>query len=267
MVLVSVLSFLLIYRHYGGYYYRSTMAKVLLFFVSVYGFIIACILTPLRCTHLINYSVAKVMRATSQFWTGLEVDCEGLELLDQIKGPAIYVCNHQSSLDVMLIGVAYRKNTSIVAKKELKSYPFLGWFMTMSNAIFLDRKNRDSAVKEAKQAAADIHKKGINVWVFPEGTRGHESEVTLLPFKKGPFYMAVQARVPIVPVVLANYYNLYSAKEKRFNPGTVKCRILPPISTKDVLEESSEVQKLADSCREQMLIALKEISPQKKADK
>lgn len=78
--------------------------------------------------------------------------------------------------------------------------------------------------------------------------------------------MAVQARVPIVPVVLANYYNLYSAKEKRFNPGTVKCRILPPISTKDVLEESSQVQKLVDTCREQMLVALKEISPQTKKD-
>lgn len=136
MVAVSVLSFLLIYRHYGGYYYRSTMAKVLLLCVSIYGFIIACILTPLGCTHLINWSVAKVMRATSRFWTGLEVDCEGLEHLDQIEGPAIYVCNHQSSLDVMLIGVAYRKNTSIVAKKALKYYPFLGWFSKVTLFFF-----------------------------------------------------------------------------------------------------------------------------------
>lgn len=96
--------------------------------------------------------------------------------------------------------------------------------MTLSNAIFLDRKNRDNAVKEAKQAAADIHSKKTNVWIFPEGTRGHESEVTLLPFKKGAFYMAVQAKVPIVPVVFSNYSNLYSAKEKRFNAGTLRCR-------------------------------------------
>lgn len=73
--------------------------------------------------------------------------------------------------------------------------------------------------------------------------------------------MAVQARVPIVPVVFANYYELYSAKEKRFIPGTIKCRVLPPISTTDILEESAEVQKLADNCRDQMLIALKEITP------
>jgi lysophosphatidate acyltransferase len=128
MVALSVLSFLLIYRNYGGYYYRANIAKIVLFSVSVYGFIIACILTPLRCTHLINYSVAKVARALSRFWTGLEVDCEGLEHLDDLKGPAIYVCNHQSSLDVLLIGTVYQKNTSIVAKKALKYYPFLGWF-------------------------------------------------------------------------------------------------------------------------------------------
>lgn len=73
--------------------------------------------------------------------------------------------------------------------------------------------------------------------------------------------MAVQAKVPIVPVVMANYYDLYSAKEKRFNTGTVKCKVLPPISTTDVVEESAEVQKLVDNCRDQMLAALKEITP------
>lgn len=109
------------------------MAKVLLLGVSMYGFIIACILAPLRCTHLINWSVAKVIRRLSQFWIGLEVDCEGLEHLKDFKGPAIYVCNHQSSLDVLFIGAVYPKNTSIVAKKALKYYPFLGWFSKHPN--------------------------------------------------------------------------------------------------------------------------------------
>lgn len=63
-----------------------------------------------------------------------------------------------------------------------------------------------------------------NVWIFPEGTRGHEADISLLPFKKGAFYMAVQAGVPIVPVVISNYYDLYSAKEKRFDAGTLRCR-------------------------------------------
>ncbi|GAA5804375.1 hypothetical protein HPULCUR_009863 [Helicostylum pulchrum] len=263
-IAMAVVSFLVIYRHFGGFYYRSAMSMVCLLICSIYGFTISLFLPLIGKTNYINSSVAVLYHTLSCFFTGLKVECEGQENLKKVEGPAIYVCNHQASVDLILLGAVYPNNTTIVAKKALKYYPFLGWFMTLSNAIFLDRKNRDSAVKQAKQAAADIHKKNINVWIFPEGTRGHESEVTLLPFKKGAFYMAVQARVPIIPVVFANYYEFYSAKEKRFNPGTIRCKILPPISTQFIKEESSDVQKFADDCREQMLAALKEITPEYK---
>jgi lysophosphatidate acyltransferase len=73
--------------------------------------------------------------------------------------------------------------------------------------------------------------------------------------------MAVQAKVPIIPVVIANYYDFYSAKEKRFNAGTLRCRVLPAISTENVKEESADIEKLANECRDKMLIALKEITP------
>lgn len=97
--------------------------------------------------------------------------------------------------------------------------------------------------------------------------------------------MAVQAGVPIVPVVISNYYEIYSAKEKRFNAGTLRCRgkklssiliyiyfffihlilifclVLPPISTEGVAEESADIEKLANMCRDQMLATLKEITP------
>jgi lysophosphatidate acyltransferase len=97
------------------------------------------------------------------------------------------------------------------------------WFflVTLSKAIFLDRSNRDSAVASAKKAAEDIHKQQTSVWIFPEGTRGHPREINMLPFKKGAFHMAVQAGVPIVPIVIANYNHLYDSKAKRFNSGVV----------------------------------------------
>lgn len=63
-----------------------------------------------------------------------------------------------------------------------------------------------------------------SVWLFPEGTRGHAAEIDLLPFKKGAFYMAVQAGVPVVPIVVANYNTLYDSKTKRFNAGTIKIK-------------------------------------------
>ncbi|KAI8389488.1 hypothetical protein BD560DRAFT_430443 [Blakeslea trispora] len=248
------------YRHYGGFYYRSLLNTLCFMTMAIYGTIIALVFPLFGKRHLINWSVARGYYYLGGFFSGVRVEVEGEENLEKHKGPAIYVCNHQSSLDVMLMGKVYPKNTAIIAKKQLKYVPFLGWFMMLNNSIFLDRKNRESAVKEARKAAEDIQQKNTNVWVFPEGTRGHESEVTLLPFKKGPFYMAVQAHVPIVPVVLSNYTDLYSAKQKRFTSGVVRCRVLPPISTEGVQEASADIEKLATECREQMLTALKEIT-------
>lgn len=96
--------------------------------------------------------------------------------------------------------------------------------MTLSKSIFLDRGNRESAVKQAKKAAQDIHDKKQSVFIFPEGTRNDSGTNTLLPFKKGAFYMATQAQVPIIPIVVSNYKDIYSFKEKRFSSGTLKIK-------------------------------------------
>ncbi|KAI8353619.1 hypothetical protein EDC96DRAFT_484769 [Choanephora cucurbitarum] len=260
VITISLLSFLVVYRNYGGFFYRNLVNLLCFVTMAVYGTIIALVLPLFGKRDLINWSVARGYYYLGGFFTGVRVEVEGEENLHQHEGPAIYVCNHQSSLDIMLMGKVYPKNTAIIAKKQLKYVPFLGMFVRLNNTILLDRKNRESAVKEARKAAEDIQKKNTNVWVFPEGTRGHESEVTLLPFKKGPFYMAVQAHVPIIPVVLSNYTDLYSAKQKRFNSGVVRCRVLPAISTEGVEETSADIEKLATECREQMLTALKEIT-------
>lgn len=250
---------LLLIRNISKFYYRTLMTAISLVIMATYGMLAAITFPIFGYTHHINSSVATGYYYLGLYLCGIEVVPEDIENLE-VKGPVIFVCNHQSSLDIMLMGKVYPQNTTIVAKKELKYYPFLGWFMRLTRVIFLDRKNRENAVKEARQAALDIHKKNTNVWVFPEGTRGHESEITLLPFKKGPFYMAVQAKVPIVPVVIGNYSHLYSAKQKRYDSGAIRCRVLPPISTENVKEESADIEELATECRRQMLDVLKEIS-------
>ncbi|KAI8879098.1 1-acylglycerol-3-phosphate O [Backusella circina FSU 941] len=267
LVAAAVFSVLILGRKNGNFYYRSVITTLCLTIMAIYGMCASIIFPPLGLTHLINSSVARGYYTLGRLFLDLKVDSEGEENLKKVEGPVIYVCNHQSSLDIMFMGKVYPQNTAIVAKKELKYYPFLGWFMTLSNAIFLDRKNKESAIKQARQAAQDIHKKNTCVWIFPEGTRGHEAEINLLPFKKGAFHMAVQARVPIVPVVIGNYYDLYSAKEKRSIPGKLRCKVLPPISTKDIKEDSADIEKLANHCRDQMLVALKEITYPRAAKK
>ncbi|KAI9010855.1 hypothetical protein CLU79DRAFT_772993 [Phycomyces nitens] len=261
---VAPIVFAALYRKHGGFYYRSFISIICLAFSAIFGMCAAILFPLVRRSDLTNWSVARLYYHLTYIFLGVSVKVEGAENL-KVEGPAVYVCNHQSSMDVFVMGSVFPKATSVVAKKAIKYYPILGWYMTLSNAIFLDRKNRDSAVKEAQKASDDIHRKNTNVWLFPEGTRGHESEITMLPFKKGAFYMAVQAQVPIVPIVVANYSNIYSSKRKEFKTGVITVRVLPPIPTKNIVAESEAVDQLATATREKMLVALREISVDKKS--
>ncbi|KAI7860442.1 hypothetical protein BDC45DRAFT_552686 [Circinella umbellata] len=259
-LLIATAIFMVLYRHHGGYYYRSVVSVMCLSICALYGVFASLLLPLVGRADLINYSVSQFYYNLLGFLVDISVTIEGSENL--VHPLSVLVCNHQSSMDVFFMASVFPKATSVVAKKALKYYPFLGWYMILAKAIFLDRKNRDNAIKEAKQAAEDINKKKISVWLFPEGTRGHASELDLLPFKKGAFYMAVQAGVPIVPIVVQNYYHLYDSKAKRFNSGKIRIKVLPPVPTKDIAEDSESVDKLASSVREDMLKTLKELGQQ-----
>jgi lysophosphatidate acyltransferase len=125
---LCVVLFLVVYRKYGGYYYRSFMAAITLLIMAMYGFLSSIVFKIIGRTDLVNWSVALGYYLLGGFFCGLNVTAEGTENLYKVKGPVIYVCNHQSSLDIMFMGKVYPKNTAIVAKKALKYYPFLGWF-------------------------------------------------------------------------------------------------------------------------------------------
>jgi 1-acyl-sn-glycerol-3-phosphate acyltransferase len=111
--------------------------------------------------------------------------------------PCIFMCNHQSALDIYALLIAIPVPFKWVAKRELFSLPFVGWTMKRAGYISLDRKNPREAVKAIEEAAQKI-REGMNIVVFPEGTRSDDG--ILLPFKKGVFTLALRAGVPIVPV-------------------------------------------------------------------
>ncbi|KAM3587132.1 1-acylglycerol-3-phosphate O-acyltransferase [Umbelopsis sp. WA50703] len=257
-----------LYRKRGGFLYRSAAAVVWLLIIAAYGMAASLILPLIGQRKLINWTVARLYYYCAGYFTAISATVENENYLDS-DSPAVYICNHQSSLDVLLMARVFPKATSVVAKKSIKYYPILGWYMSLSQAIFLDRSNRNSAVASAKKAADDIHRKQTSVWIFPEGTRGHPREIDMLPFKKGAFHMAVQAGVPIVPIVIANYNHLYDSKSKRFETGVIPIKVLAPISTTGLKESSDAVDKLTTETRELMLTALREIStitPSKKSD-
>jgi len=181
------------------------------------------------------------------------VEVEGEEYLK--TRPAVIVGNHQSMLDVLYLARMFPPKTSIMAKRELQWTP-LGPWMHMSGAIFIDRGNSTKAQKSLEAAGEEMKRKGISLVMYPEGTRHNEEVPTLLPFKKGAFHLAVQADLPVIPVVCENYWRLYH--KGVFGTGVIKVRVLPPIRTTGLTV--TDVADLATRTREQMLATLCDIS-------
>lgn len=130
----------------------------------------------------------------------------------------------------------------------------------MSKTVFIDRGNRKSAVSAFDGAVKTMKSDKQSVYIFPEGTRSYATEPTLLPFKKGAFHLAIQAQVPIVPVVVANYSNVLNFKRKIFRSGRVPVKVLGPFETMGLKAE--DVEGLMSKVREVMLKEIIAISKQ-----
>ena len=160
-----------------------------------------------------------------------------------------------------------------MGKKELLWTPLLGQFMWLAGNIFVDRSDNKRAVQSLKEASDELKRKSTSLWMFAEGTRASQEAPTLRPFKKGAFHLAVNAQIPIVPVVCENYWRLYH--EGVFEGDRLKIRgtvlttsfgwltnrfaiVLPPIHTEGLT--TAHVDELANKTRCDMLQVLKEIS-------
>ena len=162
--------------------------------------------------------------------SGVRVEVKGLELLDP-KQTYVFVANHRSYLDTATLFVFTGRRIGILAKKELLKVPVLGVGMGFVNVMAIDRSNRESAIRTTEAAAKRI-RSGISFGVFVEGTRAQPGE--LLPFKKGAFYMARHAGVPIVPIAIKHSDELMGKGTGEAKSGTIEMILLPPVSTKDV---------------------------------
>lgn len=159
--------------------------------------------------------------------SGVRVSVKGLELLDP-KQTYVFVSNHRSYLDTAAMFIYTGRRIGLLAKKELLKVPVLGVGMGFVNVMAIDRTNRDSAIRTTEAAAQRI-KSGVSFAVFVEGTRARPGE--LLPFKKGAFYMARQAGVPVVPVAIKNSDVLMGKGTGEARSGTIEMVFMRPIET------------------------------------
>ncbi|MGH9480957.1 MAG: lysophospholipid acyltransferase family protein, partial [Terriglobales bacterium] len=166
-------------------------------------------------------------------------------------GPRLYMSNHQSNLDPPILVTHLPGNIGFLAKKELFSVPILGAVLRAGGLIPVARADR-AAAQASIAAAAEAVRQGRPFLIFPEGTRSPNGR--LLEFKKGPFYLAEQAAVPIVAITLTGAGACMPRGQWRIRPGTVEMSIHPPLlppSWKDEPEPRAAIaaavrQRLAD---------------------
>ena len=152
------------------------------------------------------YRIAMWIARTGVRLGGVQVEVVGREKLDPAQ-TYIFMSNHVSNLDPPLLVPLLPRRTSVLVKKELFRTPFLGPAMRLASLVEVDRSNRDAAIASVRTAATVLREKGLDMTVFPEGTRSRDGR--LLPFKKGPFYLALETGVPIVPITILGTYELW----------------------------------------------------------
>jgi 1-acyl-sn-glycerol-3-phosphate acyltransferase len=150
--------------------------------------------------------------------------------------PCLLVCNHQSHLDIPVVFEVLRGDVRMVAKKELFRIPIFGQALKFGEFIPIDRGSREAGRAAAENIAKKV-RSGIQIWVAPEGTRSDDGQ--LGAFKSGSFGVAIDAGVPIQPLVVKNAYKVHRKHEKLIKTGmTIDFEVLPQIKASEQEREN-----------------------------
>ena len=153
--------------------------------------------------------------------------------------PAVFLFNHQSNVDMVIIARLLRRDISGVGKKEIGDIPLIGRILEFAGVVLIDRKDTEKAIETMGTLVDTMRIEGKSVCMSPEGTRSVTPK--LAPFKKGAFHLAIQAGVPIVPIVIQNSSDIMPKGDMIYRPATVEVEVLPPVDTSawsaDTIEE------------------------------
>lgn len=141
-------------------------------------------------------------------------------------GPAIYAANHESALDVFALVMAIPGDLRFLAKRELFRIPVFGWYLRLAGFVEVDRRDRARALESLRRAAARV-RAGTSLVVFPEGTRSRDGRVH--PFKKGPFVLALEAGVPVVPIAVVGAGAVTPKSRIEVHPGPIRVVLGEPV--------------------------------------
>ena len=172
--------------------------------------------------------------------TGVKVRTIGLEKLDASR-TYIFMSNHISNLDPPVTLPLIPRRTSVMVKKELFKVPILGRIMLLGSLVPVDRGNRDAGISAVRDAVKAIEE-GLNMTIYVEGKRSFDGK--LLAFKKGPFYLAEECKVPVVPITISGTEKVMPKARFAICPGTVTVEFHDPIEPADFGERDCLMTKV-----------------------
>jgi len=160
---------------------------------------------------------------------GVKVKTVGIERIDPAR-TYIFMSNHISNLDPPITLPLIPRRTSVMVKKELFKVPILGHIMLIGSLVPVDRGNRDAGISAVRDAVKAIAQ-GLNMTIYVEGHRSFDGK--LLPFKKGPFYLAEECKVAVVPITISGTEACMPKARFAIQPGTVTVEFHHPIEPAD----------------------------------
>ncbi|MFU8764406.1 MAG: HAD-IB family hydrolase [Haliea sp.] len=206
-------------------YLRSAAATVSLIPTFLAGLPVYALTRSKRQS--INFSLS-LFADTASALIGLDLNVKGQEHLWSQR-PAVFIFNHQSKADVVIIASLLRRDMAGVGKKEIRDMPVIGKVLELGGVVMIDRANSASAIEAMAPLVDAMREEGKSVALAPEGTRSVSPR--LGPFKKGAFHLAMQAGVPVIPIVIRNAGDVAPKGEFVFRPATVDVEVLAPIDT------------------------------------
>ena len=219
------------------------------FMLAFWGFSTLIVGPPGLLFALITGNVVPLYRAAT--WlaqlgvrlAGVKIEVRGLEHL-QPGHNYIFMSNHVSNLDPPVLIAVVPGRCSVLVKKELFRIPILGTGMKVADLVPVDRGDREAAI-ESVNAAVKVLRQGLHMVVYPEGTRSEDGH--LLPFKKGPFHLAMESGTPVVPVTLLGTLESWPKTRFALRPGTATVVFHPPVDPHAYADRDLLMQTVRDA--------------------
>jgi 1-acyl-sn-glycerol-3-phosphate acyltransferase len=188
--------------------------------------IVLCSWTYLSGNVMPLYHATQWIAQAGMWMGGIRIEVVGLDRIPKDRA-CIFMSNHVSNLDPPVLLPKLPGRTSALLKKSLMKIPFLGYGMRKARFIPVERSGSVEGAKESIRLASEVLADGIHISIFVEGTRSRDG--WLLPFKKGPFFLAMETGAPCVPVSISGTEKMMRKGGMKVYPGTARIEFHPPL--------------------------------------